>query len=92
MVKIAPSFLSADFSALAREARVVEAAGADYIHLDVMDGHFVPNLTFGPMVVEAVRRVTELTLDVHFDDCPPGEVPAGVCRQRGGYSDRTRGD
>lgn len=66
MVKIAPSFLSADFSALEREVRTVEAAGVEYIHLDVMDGHFVPNLTFGPMVVEAIRKVTELTLDVHL--------------------------
>ena len=65
-MKIAPSFLSADFSALEREIRKVEAAGADYIHLDVMDGHFVPNITFGPLVVEAIRKKTALPLDVHL--------------------------
>ena len=64
--KIAPSVLSADFGRLADEIRAVEAAGADWIHLDVMDGHFVPNLTIGPMVVEAARKVTELPLDVHL--------------------------
>ena len=72
MVKIAPSFLAADFSALEREIRAVEAAGAEYIHLDVMDGHFVPNITFGPMVVEAIRKVTTLTLDVHLMIAEPG--------------------
>ena len=66
MKKIAPSILSADFSRLGDEVRAVEAAGADYIHLDVMDGHFVPNITIGPLVVEAVRRVTSLPLDVHL--------------------------
>lgn len=66
MVKIAPSFLSADFGNLEREVRTVEDAGVDYIHLDVMDAHFVPNLTFGPMVVAAIRRLTKLTLDVHL--------------------------
>jgi ribulose-phosphate 3-epimerase len=64
--KIAPSILSADFSRLGDEVRAVAAAGADYIHVDVMDGHFVPNITIGPLVVEAVRKVTELPLDVHL--------------------------
>jgi ribulose-phosphate 3-epimerase len=66
MKKIAPSILSADFSRLGDEIRAVEAAGADYIHVDVMDGHFVPNLTIGPLVVEAARKVTTLPLDVHL--------------------------
>ncbi|MGM0844553.1 MAG: ribulose-phosphate 3-epimerase [Bacillota bacterium] len=66
MVKIAPSILSADFANLANEIRDVEAGGADYIHVDVMDGHFVPNITLGPMIVEAIRPVTELPLDVHL--------------------------
>lgn len=66
MKKIAPSILSADFSRIGDEVRAVEAAGADYIHIDVMDGSFVPNITIGPLVVEAVRRVTRLPLDVHL--------------------------
>ncbi len=66
MKKIAPSILSADFSRLGDEVRAVAAAGADYIHVDVMDGQFVPNITIGPLVVEAVRRVTPLPLDVHL--------------------------
>jgi ribulose-phosphate 3-epimerase len=66
MKKIAPSILSADFSRLGDEVRAVAAAGADYIHVDVMDGHFVPNITIGPLVVEAVRKVTDLPLDVHL--------------------------
>jgi ribulose-phosphate 3-epimerase len=66
MVKIAPSILAADFSKLGDEIKAVEQAGADWIHVDVMDGHFVPNITIGPLVVEAVRKVTELPLDVHL--------------------------
>jgi ribulose-phosphate 3-epimerase len=66
MKLIAPSILSADFRRLGEEIRTVEAAGADWIHIDVMDGHFVPNITMGPLVVEAVRRVTKLPLDVHL--------------------------
>jgi len=66
MVKIAPSILSADFSRLGEEIRAIEAGGADYVHIDVMDGHFVPNITIGPLVVEAVRKVTALPLDVHL--------------------------
>ncbi len=65
-VLIAPSILSADFGRLAAEIEAVTAAGADYIHVDVMDGHFVPNLTIGPLVIEAVRRATTLPLDVHL--------------------------
>jgi len=66
MVKIAPSILSADFSKLGEEIIAVDQAGADYIHIDVMDGHFVPNITIGPLIVEAVRPVTRLPLDVHL--------------------------
>ena len=66
MVKIAASILSADFSKLGEEIKAVEQAGADWIHIDVMDGHFVPNITIGPLVVEAVRKITELPLDVHL--------------------------
>ncbi len=63
---IAPSILSADFSCLEKEIRAVEQAGADYIHIDVMDGHFVPNITVGPLMVAAAKRATKLPLDVHL--------------------------
>lgn len=63
---IAPSILSADFTNLAQQIRLVEMSGADWIHCDVMDGHFVPNITFGPFIVEAARRATDLPLDVHL--------------------------
>lgn len=66
MVKIAPSILSADFSNLGEEIKDVERGGADYIHVDVMDGHFVPNITIGPLIVDAIRPVTKLPLDVHL--------------------------
>ncbi|MCB5933987.1 ribulose-phosphate 3-epimerase [Caldibacillus thermoamylovorans] len=66
MIKIAPSILSADFSILGKEVKDVEKAGADYIHIDVMDGHFVPNITIGPLIVEAIRPVTSLPFDVHL--------------------------
>ena len=65
-MKIAPSILSADFGSLAEEVRRVSIAGADYIHCDVMDGHFVPNITMGPMVLEAVKKATDTPLDIHF--------------------------
>ena len=66
MKLIAPSILSADFSQLGNEIQSVEAAGADWIHVDVMDGHFVPNITMGPLIVNAVRQVTHLPIDVHL--------------------------
>jgi ribulose-phosphate 3-epimerase len=65
-LRICPSILSADFSKLAQEIAAVEAAGADFIHVDVMDGQFVPNITFGPIVVEGIRKMTRLPLDVHL--------------------------
>ena len=66
MVKVAPSILSADFSKLDTEIKDVEKAGADLIHFDVMDGHFVPNITIGPLILKAVRKLTQLPLDVHL--------------------------
>ena len=66
MIKIAPSILSADFSRLGEDVAAVDQAGADYIHVDVMDGHFVPNITIGPLVVSALRQVTQKPLDVHL--------------------------
>ena len=66
MIKIAPSILSANFARLEEDIKDVERGGADYIHVDVMDGHFVPNITIGPLIVEAIRPVTQLPLDVHL--------------------------
>ncbi len=82
-IKIAPSILSADFSRLADEIRAVEKAGADWLHLDVMDGHYVPNITIGPIVVEWIRKATELPLDVHLmitdpDKYAPEFIKAGA--------------
>ena len=80
MGKIAPSILSADFSRLGEEVKAVEEAGADYIHVDVMDGHFVPNITIGPLIVKAVRRVTDLPLDVHLMISNPDQYAAEFVR------------
>jgi ribulose-phosphate 3-epimerase len=82
-MKIAPSILSADFSQLKDEIQAVEAAGADWLHVDVMDGHFVPNITIGPVVVESIRRVTRIPLDVHLmitdpDKYAPEFIKAGA--------------
>jgi len=72
MKKLSASFLSADFGKFAQEVKAVEAAGADWIHVDVMDGHFVPNITIGPDVVKALKKVTDLPLDVHLMIEQPG--------------------
>src|SRR3954463_7925309 len=79
-VRIAPSILSADFGRLADEVRAAEAAGADYIHVDVMDGRFVPNITIGPVVVEAVRASTKLPLDVHLMIVEPERYVASFAK------------
>jgi len=83
MIKIAASILSADFARLGDEVRALEAGGTDYVHVDVMDGHFVPNITIGPLVVGALRPVTALPLDVHLmieqpDRYIPGFAEAGA--------------
>jgi ribulose-phosphate 3-epimerase len=67
---LAPSLLAADFARLGEEVRAIEAAGADWLHLDVMDGHFVPNISFGPLVIEALRPLTRLPFDVHLMIAP----------------------
>jgi ribulose-phosphate 3-epimerase len=85
MKMIAPSILSADFTRLGEEIRAVEAAGADWIHADIMDGHFVPNITFGPMVVEAVRRVTRLPIDVHLMISEPERYIADFAKAGADY-------
>ncbi len=82
-IKIAPSILSSDFSQLKEEIQAVESAGADWLHVDVMDGHFVPNITIGPVVVESIRKVTRLPLDVHLmitdpDKYAPEFIKAGA--------------
>jgi ribulose-phosphate 3-epimerase len=77
MIKIAPSILSADFATLGQDIKDVELGGADYIHVDVMDGHFVPNITIGPLVVEAIRPITKLPLDCHLMiENPDHYIPA----------------
>ena len=70
LIKISPSILSADFSRLGEEIIALEKAGADYIHIDVMDGHFVPNITIGPEVIKRLRPITKLTFDVHLMIAP----------------------
>lgn len=82
-IKIAPSILSADFSKLGDEIRAIESAGADYIHMDVMDGHFVPNLTFGAPIIKSLRAVSKLPFDVHLmispvDNLIPDFIAAGA--------------
>ncbi len=85
MVKVAPSLLSADFSRLQEEIELIEAAGADMIHIDVMDGHFVPNITVGPFIVEAVRRCTKLPLDVHLMITDPDRHIQAFCDAGSNY-------
>lgn len=77
--KIAPSLLSADFSNIEKDVKMVEEGGADLLHLDVMDGHFVPNITFGPFIVKAIKKVAIIPLDVHLMIKNPGNYVESFC-------------
>jgi len=79
-IRIAPSILSADFARLAEEVRAIDAAGADVIHVDIMDGHFVPNISFGPTVMQSIRKVTEKPFDVHLMIAPVDPYIAAFAR------------
>lgn len=85
MTFIAPSILSADFTCLGKEVAAVETAGADWIHIDVMDGRFVPNITYGPIIVEACKRATSLPLDVHLMIEKPEEIIPAFARAGADY-------
>ena len=78
MIKIAPSMLSANFATLSEELQSIESAGADLLHIDIMDGHFVPNLTFGAPIVKAIRPYTKLPFDVHLMVTNPGDYVEAV--------------
>ena len=84
MIQIVPSILSADFARLADDIHKVEQAGVQMLHVDIMDGHFVPNLTIGPPVVKSIRRATNLTLDLHLMITDAGQVRPVVHRSRRG--------
>ena len=78
-IKIAPSILSADFSKLGEEIKKLNKSSCDYIHIDVMDGHFVPNLTFGPDIIKSIRPLTDKPLDVHLMINPVKKYPVKKC-------------
>ncbi|TAN44700.1 MAG: ribulose-phosphate 3-epimerase [Nitrospirae bacterium] len=85
MIKISPSILSADFMRLGAEIEAAEAAGADVLHIDIMDGHFVPNITIGPMVVEAIKKITAIPLDVHLMIADPDKYAADFIKAGSDY-------
>ena len=84
-IQISPSILSADFSNLEKDIKKLETAGADMIHVDVMDGHFVPNITIGPPVIKALRSKTSLPFDVHLMISPVHKLYKRFCKCRGRY-------